>query len=86
MRLAPAASCAEAFCGHFAAPRDFTSSVEQYANFLSHLFIQLAGRQRDKRFRTMLSRIGEYLFSTLPCPQHAPLDAWPAGAGIPAAG
>ena len=34
--------CAEAFCGHFAAPRDFTSSVEQYVNLLCHLLTQLA--------------------------------------------
>ena len=31
--LSPAASCAEAFCGHFAAPRDFTSQTEQYVTF-----------------------------------------------------
>ena len=49
--LSPAASCAEAFCGHFAAPRDFTSSVEQYANFLSHLFIQLADSSANRRHR-----------------------------------
>ena len=33
VRLSPAASCAEAFCGHFGAPRDFTSAGEQYAKF-----------------------------------------------------
>ena len=40
--LSPAASCAEAFCGHFGAPREVTSENEQYVTFLSHLFIQLA--------------------------------------------
>ena len=42
MRLTPAGSCAEAFCGHFGGPREVTWPCEQFVYFLSQLLAQLA--------------------------------------------